>query len=224
MEINQGNPSIKKIKVKTMPHDPAYLLAEKKIEECWRIREQQLDLSNMELTELPVSIGKCTHLKKLDLSKNNLMALPESIGQLVQLQYLNLSNNKFMGLPEIFSNLTELIDLELEVNRFTTFPRVIGMLPILKNVWFGDSFGGNPLDNLPKHMDGLNELSMFSFDHCKLNDLPNWIGELPKLEYLTLTSNPLNPELAEAYKDGIDGIKPTCVPKPKHNLFSPKLN
>ena len=76
-----------------MPHDQAYLEAEKKIEENWRTREKKLNLSGMKLTELPVSIGKCTHLEELNLSNNQLTTLPDSLGQLTQLQSLNLESN-----------------------------------------------------------------------------------------------------------------------------------
>ena len=84
-----------------MPHDQAYLEAEKKIEEALQSGATELDLRNMNLTELPESIGQLTHLLKLDVGgdswkekeKNQLTELPESLWKLTQLTSLNLSSN-----------------------------------------------------------------------------------------------------------------------------------
>ena len=41
----------------------------------------------------------------------------------------------------------------------------------------------------------------------RLTALPNVIGDLTSLQKLVLDGNPLNPELAAAYKDGLDAVK-----------------
>jgi hypothetical protein len=71
-----------------MPHDQAYLLAEKKIEETLRSGATKLDLSGMKLTELPESLKELTQLRVLDLSGNQLKNLPDWLGQLKQLREL----------------------------------------------------------------------------------------------------------------------------------------
>ncbi|MDY7014708.1 MAG: hypothetical protein SVX43_14115, partial [Cyanobacteriota bacterium] len=73
------------------------------IEQAAREKWQELDLSGLELTALPSSIGKLTQLKTLIIGKwdeqkrewvgNSLTALPPEIGQLVNLTHLNLSLN-----------------------------------------------------------------------------------------------------------------------------------
>src|SRR5437867_2123058 len=107
-----------------MPHDQAYLEAEKKIEEALKSGATELDLSNpewselkpLQLTELPESLWKLRQLQKLNLSNNQLMTLPESLaalGALTQLQTLNLSNNQLTALPESLGQLTQLQSLDL---------------------------------------------------------------------------------------------------------------
>ena len=50
-----------------MPHDQAYLEAEKKIQQALQSGATELDLRGMKLTELPESIGQLKQLRKLDL-------------------------------------------------------------------------------------------------------------------------------------------------------------
>lgn len=52
-----------------------------------------LDLSSLELTELPPEIGRLTRLIELDLSNNYLTCLPTEIGNLTSLTKLDLSED-----------------------------------------------------------------------------------------------------------------------------------
>ena len=64
------------------------------VEEQW----EELDLSGMNLTELPPEIATLTNLTTLYLSDNNLTALPEAIATLTNLTTLNLSGNRLTAL------------------------------------------------------------------------------------------------------------------------------
>ena len=75
--------------VPPMPHDPAYLLAEKKIKEARRLGRTELDLSNPFKRNPNRSL-----LATFDFLAYQLTELPESIVQLTQLQTLNLSSNQ----------------------------------------------------------------------------------------------------------------------------------
>ena len=97
------------------------LIAQAKAE-CWK----KLDLSGMELEELPAAIGGLTQLETLVLGKtrgvggavgNSLTRLPSEIGQLKSLTTLSLSKNKLSELPHEFSQLTSLTTLDLSSNR-----------------------------------------------------------------------------------------------------------
>jgi len=60
-----------------MPYDPAYLEAEKKIEETLKSGATGLDLSEMRFTELPESLSYLVQLKSLNLYFNQLTELLE---------------------------------------------------------------------------------------------------------------------------------------------------
>ena len=55
------------------------------IEQTARDEVEELDLSDMKLTELPAEIGQITNLTQLNLSRNSLSSLPPEIGQLTNL-------------------------------------------------------------------------------------------------------------------------------------------
>ena len=66
--------------------DEAYKKAEQKIEAARRSGAKVLNLSGMNLTELPESLGQLTQLQSLDLFDNRLTTLPEWLGRLTQLK------------------------------------------------------------------------------------------------------------------------------------------
>ncbi len=60
-----------------MARDDGYREAEKRIEATRRSGKTELDLSDLELTELPESLGQLAQLQRLDVDNNQLTALPE---------------------------------------------------------------------------------------------------------------------------------------------------
>jgi len=174
-----------------MPHDQAYLQAEmyrnaeRKIEAARRMSATRLSLSSMRLSELPESVGQLTQLQTMDLSNNLLVVLPESLGQLAQLQTMYLSNNRLTALPESIGQLTQLQTLDISDNQLTALPDGIGNLIKLQKLIIGS----------------------YSKEANKLTDLPPSLAKLEHLEELKLNTNILNSELAEAYKQGIKGVK-----------------
>src|SRR4051812_16734426 len=83
-----------------MAHDQAYRTAEERIEQARQQDAKKLDLSDLNLTELPESLGQLTQLQYLYLQNNRLTALPKSIAQLTQLLGLLVNNNRLTALPE----------------------------------------------------------------------------------------------------------------------------
>jgi Leucine-rich repeat (LRR) protein len=246
-----------------MPHDPAYLLAEKKIEEALNSAATELDLSDMQLSELPASIGQLSRLQKLSLGHavakksesetNQLFTLPESLSFLTQLRFLNISFNRFEYLPEWLIKFTQLESLGIDNNRLTEIPEFVGefrklhiltfggnnierlpnslvALEKLRIIRMGWTFGGNPIDYLPEWLSKFTKLRALVCSQCRLTLLPDWIEknieleriylggnkllDLPSsivhlrhLKELRLEGNPLNPELAKAYEQGLDAVK-----------------
>jgi Leucine-rich repeat (LRR) protein len=93
-----------------MARDEAYGEAEQRIEAARQEEATELDLSSMQLTELPEAIAALTQLQMLDLSRNQLTALPEAIAALTQLQMLDLSRNQLTALPEARRSSRQRID------------------------------------------------------------------------------------------------------------------
>ena len=172
-----------------MTHDEAYYRAERKIEEARDSQATDLDLSYMELTELPISMSGLTQLLYLNLRYNQLTALPEWLGQLTELQLLDAYNNRLTALPELIGQLARLQSLNVDVNELKSLPELMGHLSQLQFLILGHNS------------------SILLRTSNFLVDIPASFAQLEHLTSLNLDGNPLNPELAEAYKQGIKGVK-----------------
>ncbi len=183
-----------------MMKDNAYREVEKKIKQARREGAPELSLRNMELTELPDSLGQLRKLKKLDIGgdswkdeKNQLTALPETISSLTQLQSLDLSDNLLIDLPESLGQLTQLQSLNLYHNQLTELPESLCQLTQLQ--WL--SLYDNQLTKLPVSLGRLTQLRTLKLTSNKLTELPEWIDRLIQLYSLTLSFNQLT-ELPES--------------------------
>ncbi|MEG4091539.1 leucine-rich repeat domain-containing protein [Microcoleus sp. Pol12B4] len=159
--------------------------ARQRIEEARREGARTLDLSYMELTELPEAIASLTQLQHFDLSRNELTELPDAIASLTQLQQLDLSDNQLMELPEAIGSLTQLKLLNLNDNKLTSLPNCLGNLNKLEKI----QLSSNQLDEIPLVLRRLNLLKELYIPRNKLRIIPHWIGELQLLESLSLSGN-----------------------------------
>ncbi|MGD1930099.1 MAG: COR domain-containing protein [Leptolyngbyaceae cyanobacterium] len=198
---------------------------------------RMLNLRNNQLTALPESMGQLTQLRSLTLTANQLTTLPESLGQLTQLQELNFSNNKISSLPESLGLLTELRILRFNENGVSKIPTFMSRLSRLE--WL--VCGGNELqelpefiskfihlerlyawgigiDALPEWVGNLNSLKLLNIHQNMIKDLPESIVKLDHLNGLRLDENPLNPELAAAYEQGLDAVKTYLRSKAKDQI------
>jgi internalin A len=187
---------------------------------------QSLRLLGNRLTTLPESLGQLTQLRSLDLDNNQLTALPESLGQLTQLTSLEIANNKALILPQWLGQLTQLRFLRLNANDLTALPEWLGNLRELRELLAWENkltalpesltklqhlerlvLQVNQFKAIPAWLEKLPEINTLDFWQNKLTDLPPSIGNLKKLSNLELGENPLNPELAAAYAEGLDAVK-----------------
>lgn len=153
------------------------------------------------LSELPKSLAKLKNLESLDLSNNLLTNLPlGALAKFIYFKKLIVRDNQLTGLP--FSLPSALILLDLSKNKLTWLPITIGNLQSLREL----DLSNNELTELPKSVGELTQLKKLFLSNNKLTDLPKSFGDLT-LDVLDLDNNPLNPELAEAYKQGFNAIK-----------------
>src|SRR5271165_4566007 len=160
----------------------------RRIEEARERGARTLDLSDLQLSALPESIGRLSGLQELNLSRNQLSALPESIGQLSQLQVLDLFNNQLNTLPESIGRLSGLWRLSLSNNRLNTLPESIGQLSQLQELYLLD----NQLSALPESIGQLSRLQELYLSRNQLSALPESIGRLSGLQELNLSRNQLS--------------------------------
>nr|CRH07284.1 Conserved protein of unknown function. Containing small GTP-binding domain and Leucine-rich repeat (LRR) domain [Candidatus Magnetococcus massalia] len=144
-----------------------------------------LDLSGLDLTELPDEIGLCTNLETLDLSDNQLSEIPLTLGHLDRLQLLDLRGNKLRVLPENMVKLQNLAFLRLGYNQFSAFPQSICHLGKLRRL----ILRGNRLEQLPDELTQLSQLQELSLHDNRLSTLPDSLNQLEQLETLLLAGN-----------------------------------
>jgi C-terminal of Roc, COR, domain/Ras of Complex, Roc, domain of DAPkinase/Leucine rich repeat/Leucine Rich repeats (2 copies) len=208
-----------------MARDEAYWEAERRIEKVQRDGAATLNLSGMNLTEVPEAIASLTQLKTLDLSYNKLTSVPVEItflpqlialdlsrGQLTsvpieiaslaRLKTLYLSDNQLTSIPAEIASLTQLTTLNLSYNKLTSVPVGIASLTQLT----GFDLSGNELTSMPEGIASLTQLKILNLSDNQLTSLPDGIASLTQLTTLNLDNNPLEPELAAAHEQGIEAV------------------
>ena len=90
---------------------------------------ENLDLTYMDLTELPSNIGDLSSLKHVRLGNNPLSTLPESFYGLSNMTSLRLGNNEGMDYEGVINSakaFPSLTNLWLQYCGFETLPAVLG--------------------------------------------------------------------------------------------------
>jgi internalin A len=195
---------------------------------------EELHLHQNLLDAIPPWIDQLRSLRDLNLHANNITDLPHQLGSLQGLEGLHLGRafggNPLFSLPLCIRRLTNLKQLSLGGCHLESLPDWLGELNALTMLELSNSDHGNPLRAIPecvRHMRGLKYLEA-SF--CEIATVPEWLGEIPELKNvslndnlirdlpaslsahidswsLSLSNNPLNPELAAAVKEGNEAIK-----------------
>ena len=119
-----------------------------------------LDLTGLDLTEIPKEIGELVELKTIFLTNNLLNDLPDEIGNLVNLTHLYLSENKFKKIPNLVFKLKKLIVLSVRDNNLTNIQKDIGKLNNLEYL----NLKKNSFINYPKEILSLENLKELAID------------------------------------------------------------
>lgn len=148
----------------------------------------RLDLSGNQLKTLPPEIGELAHLQELWLNDNPLETLPDEIGWLQNLRFINLSNTKLTELPDSFWTLSNLRGLSLRRTSLDGVPVQIGRLSKLGYLDLRDM----QLSSLPDELNQLRQLRVLDLGGNNFSTLPEVVLQLTKLEELHIHYTPLN--------------------------------
>jgi len=155
----------------------------------------ELDLSGLDLEELPPEIGKCTQLETLLLGKweeekgkwvgNKLTEFPDAVLQLTNLKILDLSSNQITAIPEAIGQLSNLRGLYLGDNQITSIPEELGQLSNLTQFDLSD----NQITSIPEAIGKLLNLKQLDLSANQITQIPKAIGKLSNLTELDLSDN-----------------------------------
>lgn len=82
----------------------------------------ELDISNLNITELPENAILPCQLKRLNISKNLLQTVPAALYNLTKLEYLNISCNKILEFNEIPYFYSTISHLNISKNNLVALP------------------------------------------------------------------------------------------------------
>ncbi|CBI28428.3 unnamed protein product, partial [Vitis vinifera] len=140
--------------------------------------------------QIPTSIGNLKGLHLLNLGRNNITGhIPSSLMNLTQMESLDLSQNKLSGeIPWQLTRMTFLAFFNVSNNHLT------GPIPQGKQfaTFPNTSFDGNPGFHyyIPRSLANCTMLEHLALGNNQIDDIfPFWIGALPQLQVLILTSN-----------------------------------
>jgi leucine-rich repeat protein SHOC2 len=145
-----------------------------------------LEMTELNQTNLPESVGNLSRLTELDLGDCNIVSIPESIGNLSNLTKLNLGScdpfspqqyNKLTSLPESIGGLSNLASLSLYNNLLTGLPDSIGNLHSLTEL----DLSNNRLAILPESISNLSSLVNLDLSSSQLNIFPESIENISRI-------------------------------------------
>lgn len=162
------------------------------------------------LTALPVHIGRLKHLTTLDLSGcSMLQALPDSVGDLTSLSELHLSQCDITSLPASVGKLISLTTLWLRsCSRLVRLPKSLEHVPLKTFSFQCDRvahipptiynrmqpsletlhIGSYALTAIPDSINQLSRLTSLTINCCgSLTQLPESVGRLPSLTSLSIS-------------------------------------
>jgi len=139
-------------------------------------KEKNIDKADHKITEADIN-----EHTKLDLTGMNLDEIPESITNLTQLEELYLGSNQLSYLPEFIGTLTNLKILWADSNQLTRLPESIGKLTKLHTLVLAI----NNIDRLPDSFKNLKKLKLLHLLSNPVSIEPDYFKQFPELETVT---------------------------------------
>jgi hypothetical protein len=144
-----------------------------------------LDLSENNLSSLPVDFGRFKSLKIAFFSKNNFAVFPSVLCDCPSLTMISFRSNRMKQIPEdsipIGTRWLILTDNLLE-----ELPKSIGSCVNLQKV----ALAGNRLRELPDEMQACQKIELLRISANSLKVFPSCLLSLPRLSWLAFAGNP----------------------------------
>ncbi|WOG90624.1 hypothetical protein DCAR_0309868 [Daucus carota subsp. sativus] len=146
---------------------------------------KMLDASSTAIEQVPDSIGHLKDLVDLRLDKcKNLRKLPEQIGNMESLKFFDASSSAIEHLPDTFACLVNLVTLHLgSCENLTSLPNSLWKLKVLRTLYLSCS---PKLEQLPEQLGKMQCLERLFATGTAIEELPDSIGLLSRLEWLDL--------------------------------------
>lgn len=138
--------------------------------------KDHIDLSNLQLSEVPEQIRSLINLRRINLSSNYIKYLPDWFQELTKLESLDLRGCKLESLCNGFEKLHNLTSIYLRNNSFTEVPLQFKLMPNLRVVFLG---------------------------HNKIEKFPNWFFNI---DSVSIEGNPIVDPPVEVHSRGIEAV------------------
>eukprot|EP01126_Amoeba_proteus_P053087 TRINITY_DN6456_c0_g1_i9.p2 TRINITY_DN6456_c0_g1~~TRINITY_DN6456_c0_g1_i9.p2 ORF type:complete len:238 (-),score=57.44 TRINITY_DN6456_c0_g1_i9:53-766(-) len=159
-----------------------------------RFNRQRKDVTGIEEARRLI---KASNGISVDLSGLDLEQIPEELYQLNVLHNLNLSANSLKSLPEdFFPFFPKLQSFQINSNQLKELPSSIGSLTRLQELWICD----NQLVSLPDQITKLHKLAVLGIDTNQITSLPCELSALPNLFAIFADKNQIQ-ELHSSWAD-----------------------
>jgi len=168
--------------------DEIYAEAKRRIKECRKNKSKKLDLSKLNLKEIPPEIAELQFLEELDITCYDLINVPGFIGNIVSLKKLSVGSRSISAherekiiLSDELSNLKNLKNLSLG-NYIPEIPPWVCKLDNLEAL----SIFNDSIKTIPEAIANIKNLSKLRIHANKIDELPKEIGEKLSLTALEL--------------------------------------
>ena len=186
-----------------MTPEEGYREAEKRISEVQTSGQRTLNISKLQLTNIPSRIAQLSQLHTLYLHNNKIVEIPDALSQLSNLQELHLDNNKIVKIPDALSQLSNLQRLYLHNNKIVEIPDALSQLSNLQRLYLHN----NKIVEIPDVIAQLFQLKRLALSNNQIVEVSDALAQLSNLQELNLDNNPLNPALAAVYKQGLTKLQ-----------------
>lgn len=149
------------------------------------LQTELVDLSFMDLTEIPEQIFQLSKLKRLEITDNNISDIPECFFNLSNLEYLDFSRNKIHQIPSSISKLSNLKVLKISGNLLESIP-----LDLFSNIELTQlNFSDNQINSIPSEIIKLSNIEYLNFSNNELEEIQSSILHFSKLNSLNISGN-----------------------------------